>query len=178
MDLIVRQAQRAGSGAELVDIAIRDGRIAAVGPGLADTATTEIQADGRLVTPPFVDSHFHLDAVLTAGTPRRNASGTLLEGIALWAELQPLLTHEAVKERAREYLRWCVSQGILFLRSHVDTCQASLVAARALVELREELRGVIDLQLVAFPQHGLLRHPDAVRLLDEALDLGFDAVGG
>jgi cytosine deaminase len=178
MGLIVRHAQRAGAGAELVDIAISDGAITAVAPRLEQSADETIDAQGRLVTPPFVDSHFHLDAVLTAGTPRRNASGTLLEGIALWGELQPLLHHEAVKERAREYLRWCVSQGILFLRSHVDTCQPSLVGARALVELRDELRGVIDVQLVAFPQHGFLRFPDGPRLLDEALDLGLDAVGG
>jgi len=181
MGLIVRQAQRAGAGADAqrpVDIAIEDGVITAVAPQLEQTASEEIDAGGRLVTPPFVDSHFHLDAVLTAGTPRRNASGTLIEGIALWAELQPLLHHEAVKERAREYLRWCVSQGTLFLRSHVDVCQESLVGVRALVELRDELRGIIDVQLVAFPQHGYLRFPDAPRLLDEALDLGLDVVGG
>jgi cytosine deaminase len=102
----------------------------------------------------------------------------LLEGIRLWGELQPLLSHEALKERAREYLRWCVSQGILFIRSHVDTCHESLVGARALVEVRDELRAVIDVQLVAFPQHGFLRFPDAPQLLDEALDLGVDLVGG
>src|ERR1700690_2856257 len=109
MGLIVRQAQRAGEGAgaqPLVDIAIDDGAITAVAPRLERTGAEEIDAQGRLVTPPFVDSHFHLDAVLTAGTPRRNASGTLLEGIALWGELQPLLHHEAGKERARAYLRW------------------------------------------------------------------------
>lgn len=92
-------------------------------------------------------------------------------------ELQPLLTFESVKERAREYLRWCVSQGILFVRSHVDICQPSLVGVRALVEVREELRGLIDVQLVAFP-HGLLRFPDAEWLLDQALDLGVDVIGG
>jgi cytosine deaminase len=177
LDLIIRRARRPGDGAP-VDIGMGDGRIVAVESGLDRHGVREIDAGGRLVTPPFVDSHFHLDAVLTAGTPRRNASGTLLEGIALWAELQPLLTHEAVKERAREYLRWCVAQGILFLRSHVDTCQDSLVGVRALVEVREELRGLIDVQLVAFPQHGFLRFPAAERLLDEALDLGVDVVGG
>ena len=100
------------------------------------------------------------------------------KGSRCGAELQPLLTHEAVKERAREYLRWCVAQGILYLRSHVDVCHDSLVGVRALVEVREELRGVIDVQLVAFPQHGFLRFPEAERLLDEALDLGVDVVGG
>jgi cytosine/creatinine deaminase len=178
-DLIIRRARRPGDGdSALVDVAARDGVIAAVERGLEGSGAVEIGADGRLLTPPFVDSHFHLDAVLTAGTPRRNASGTLLEGIALWGELQQLLTHEGVKDRAREYLRWCIAQGILFIRSHVDTCDRSLVGARALVEVRDELRGLIDVQLVAFPQHGFLRFPDAERLLDEALDLGVDAVGG
>ena len=177
VDLIIRRARRPGDDAR-VDIAMAEGRIAAVEPRLDRPAHAELDAGGRLVTAPFVDSHFHLDSVLTAGTPRRNHSGTLLEGITLWGELQPLLTHEAVKERAREYLRWCVAQGILYLRSHVDVCHDSLIGARALIEVREELRGVIDVQLVAFPQHGFLRYPGAERLLDEALDLGVDVVGG
>ena len=177
LDLVIRRARRR-TDQHPVDIGVAAGRIVAVEPRLDGESADELDADGRLVIPPFVDSHFHLDAVLTAGTPRRNQSGTLLEGIALWAELQPLLTHEAVKQRAREYLRWCVAQGILFLRSHVDTCHASLVGARALVEVREELRGLIDVQLVAFPQHGLLRFAGGERLLDEALDLGVDLVGG
>jgi cytosine deaminase len=177
LDLIIRRARRPGEDA-LVDIAMGEGRIVAAAPQIDGNGAIELDADGRLLTPPFVDSHFHLDAVLTAGTPRRNASGTLLEGISLWAELQPLLTQEAVRDRAREYLRWCAAQGILFLRSHVDVCQASLVGVRALVEVREELSGLIDVQLVAFPQQGLLRFPDAERLLDQALDLGVDLVGG
>src|SRR5436190_15424113 len=104
LDLIIRRGRRAHQEG-LVDIGMADSRIVAVEPGLKDEASAEIDADGRLVTAPFVDSHFHLDAVLTAGTPRRNASGTLLEGISLWGELQPLLTPEGLKERAREYLR-------------------------------------------------------------------------
>lgn len=177
LDLIIRRARRAHQ-AGFVDIGMAGGRITTVEPRLDADAATELDAGGRLVTAPFVDSHFHLDAVLTAGMPRRNASGTLLEGISLWGELQPLLTREGLKERAREYLRWCVSQGILFLRSHVDVCQPSLVGVRALVEVREELRDLIDVQLVAFPQHGLLRFPDGERLLDQALDLGVEVVGG
>src|SRR5579864_2402360 len=125
LDLIIRRARRPGSEAP-VDIGIAAGRIVALEGRLARVAARELDAGGRLLVPPFVDSHFHLDAVLTAGTPRRNASGTLLEGISLWGELQPLLTLDGVRERAREYLRWCVSQGILVLRSHVDTCQQSL----------------------------------------------------
>lgn len=176
-DLVIRRARRMGDDTT-VDVGVRDGVIAEVAADLTGAAERVLDADGRLLSPPFVDSHFHLDAVLTAGTPRRNETGTLLEGIGLWGELQPLLTLEGVKERAREYLRWCIAQGILFIRSHVDICDASLVGARALVEVREELRGLIDVQLVAFPQHGFLRFPGAERLLDEALDLGMDAVGG
>jgi cytosine deaminase len=177
LDLIIRRARRPGQHG-VVDIGMADGRITAAESRLEARASAEVDAGGRLVTAPFVDSHFHLDAVLTAGTPRRNSSGTLLEGIALWGELQPVLTAEGIKERAREYLRWCISQGILYLRSHVDVCQPSLLGVRALVEAREELRGLIDVQLVAFPQHGLLRFPDGERLLDQALDLGVDVVGG
>jgi cytosine/adenosine deaminase-related metal-dependent hydrolase len=110
LDLIIRRARRPGSDAP-VDIGMHDGRIVAIAARLDRPAATEIDAGTRLLTPPFVDSHFHLDAVLTAGTPRRNASGTLLEGIALWAELAPLLTHEAVKERAREYLAGASRRG-------------------------------------------------------------------
>src|ERR1700761_9225231 len=179
-DLLIRRARRPGHD-DLVDVGMRDGLIAALsadlGPVSVAAGGREIDAGGRLLSPPFVDSHFHLDAVLSAGTPRRNVSGTLLEGITLWGELQGVLTPEGVKERAREYLRWCISQGILFIRSHVDTCDPSLLGARALIEVREELRGLIDVQLVAFPQHGFLRFPDAERLLDEALDLGVDVVG-
>src|SRR5581483_3962677 len=177
LDLIIRRARRPGEDG-LVDIGMADGRITAIEAGLQDEAAAEVDADGRLVTPPFVDSHFHLDAVLTAGTPRRNASGTLLEGISLWGELQSMLTPEGLKQRAREYLRWCIAQGILHMRSHVDVCQPSLLGVRALAEVRQELRGLIDVQLVAFPQHGLLRFPDGERLLDEALELGVDVVGG
>jgi cytosine/creatinine deaminase len=176
-DLLIRRARRPGD-ADPVDIAARAGTFVSVAPDLAGSADVELDAGGRLLIPPFVDSHFHLDSVLSAGTPRRNVSGTLLEGIQLWGELQPLLTLEGLKERAREYLRWCVAQGTLFIRSHVDTCDPTLIGARALVEVRDELRGLIDVQLVAFPQHGFLRFPDAERLLDEALDLGVDIVGG
>ena len=169
--------RRPGDGAP-VDIAIRGERIVEVAAAIDRGAASEIDGEGRLLTPPFIESHFHLDSVLSAGTPRRNGSGTLLEGITLWGELQPLLTQEGMRERAREYLRWCVAQGTLFLRSHVDTCDPRLIGVRTLIELREEFRGLVDIQLVAFPQHGLLRFPNAIRLLDQALDMGIEVVGG
>jgi cytosine deaminase len=137
-----------------------------------------IEAGGRLVAPPFADPHFHMDATLSLGLPRLNRSGTLLEGIALWGELKPLLTVEAVKERALRYCDLAVSQGLLSIRTHVDVCDDRLTAVEALLEVKREVAGYIDLQLVAFPQDGLFRDPTAEANLIRALDMGVDVVGG
>ena len=166
-----------------VDLLVRDGRIAAVGeqlfahqPPPADVEL--IDADGWLLSPPFVDAHFHLDSTLSYGLPRVNASGTLLEGIALWGELKPLLTQEALIERAMQYCDWAVAKGLLAIRSHVDICDERLLAVRALLEVKQRVAPYLDLQLVAFPQDGLLRAPGALANLNRALDLGVDVVGG
>lgn len=177
MDLILRHANLP-DGRRDVDIGIADGRIAAVEPALAATAGEEIDARGRLVTPPFVDAHFHLDSALTLGMPRRNASGTLLEGIALWGELKPHLTHEAVVARALAYCDMAVAQGLLAIRSHVDVCDDRLLAVDALLDVKKRVAPYLDLQLVAFPQDGFLRSPNAERNLLRALDCGIDVVGG
>jgi cytosine/adenosine deaminase-related metal-dependent hydrolase len=118
-----------------------------------------VDAQGWLLSPPFVDAHFHLDATLSQGLPRVNASGTLLEGIALWGELKPLLTEEAIAERALRYCDWAVARGLLAIRSHVDVCDDRLLAVRALLEVKRRVAPYLDLQLVAFPQDGLLRTP-------------------
>ena len=166
-----------------VDLLVRDGRIAAVGeqlfahqPPPADVEL--IDADGWLLSPPFVDAHFHLDSTLSYGLPRVNASGTLLEGIALWGELKPLLTREALVERAMQYCDWAVAKGLLAIRSHVDICDERLLAVRALLEVKQRVAPYLDLQLVAFPQDGLLRAPGALANLKRVLDLGVDVVGG
>ena len=166
-----------------VDLLVRDGRIAAVGeqlfahqPPPADVEL--IDAEGWLLSPPFVDAHFHLDSTLSYGLPRVNASGTLLEGIALWGELKPLLTREALVERAMQYCDWAVAKGLLAIRSHVDICDDRLLAVRALLEVKQRVAPYLDLQLVAFPQDGLLRAPGALANLKRALDLGVDVVGG
>lgn len=177
MDVILRRANLP-DGRTGLDIGIRDGRIAAVEPNLAAAGREEIDATGRLVSPPFVDPHFHMDATLSYGLPRVNASGTLLEGIALWGELKPLLTREALVERALAYCDWAVGRGLLAIRSHVDVCDPRLLAVEALLEVRERVRPYIDLQLVAFPQDGYYRSPGAVALLERALDMGVDVVGG
>jgi cytosine deaminase len=163
-----------------IDVLVgNDGRITAIGPGLsAPDGVERIDAHGWLLSPPFVDAHFHLDATLSYGRPRVNASGTLLEGIALWGELKPTLTQDAIVERALAYCDWAVAQGLLAIRSHVDVCDERLLAVEALLHVRERVRPYLDLQLVAFPQDGVLRSPGALSNLKRALDLGVDVVGG
>jgi len=177
LDLLIRNANLP-DGRQSIDIAIENGVIVDVGPGLQVRATREIDAGGRLATPPFVDSHFHLDSTLTYGKPRVNASGTLLEGIELWGELKPDLTAENIKARAMTLCHWAIARGTLAIRSHVDVSDDSLLAVKALLEFREEIKPYIDLQLVAFPQDGYYRYPPNAANLKRALDLGVDVVGG
>src|SRR5258705_8094487 len=161
-----------------VDVAWRAGRIVGLGTSIGGSAKTVIEGGGKVLSPPFVDIHFHLDATLSLGTPRLNQSGTLLEGIALWGELKPLLTKDAVIERALRYCDLAVAQGLLVIRSHVDVCDDRLVGVEALLEVRDRVRDYIDLQLCAFPQDGYFRSPTAARNLERALDMGVDIVGG
>jgi cytosine/creatinine deaminase len=177
LDLIIRNANLP-DGRTDIDIGITDGFITEVTPDLDAAAHREIDAAGRLATPPFVDSHFHLDSTLTYGQPRVNTSGTLLEGIALWGELKPDLTVENIKARAMNLCHWSIARGTLAIRSHVDISDLRLLAVQALLEVREEINPYIDLQLVAFPQDGYLRHPGSADNLKRALDLGVDVVGG
>ena len=165
-----------------IDVLVRDGRIAAIGTNLplpegADRIDV-IDAEGQLLSAPFVDAHFHMDATLSYGLPRVNQSGTLLEGIALWGELKPQLTQEALVERAMQYCDWAVAKGLLAIRSHVDVCDDRLLAVEALLHVKQRVKPYLDLQLVAFPQDGLLRAPTALVNLKRALDLGVDVVGG
>ncbi|MBD9625322.1 amidohydrolase family protein [Ensifer sp. ENS06] len=162
----------------VADIGIKGDRIAAIEPRIDAEAGRVVDASGDLVSQPFVDPHFHMDATLSYGLPRINASGTLLEGIALWGELKPLLTHEAVKQRALAYCDWAVSMGLLAIRTHVDTCDDRLLAVEALLEVKKEIAAYIDLQLVAFPQDGFYRSPNARENTIRALDMGVDIVGG
>lgn len=177
MDVVIRNASLP-DGRSGIDLAILDGRIAAVGTALPLTGAQEIDAGGDLVTPPFVDAHFHLDATLSYGLPRLNESGTLLEGIALWSELKPQLTQEALIERALHYCDWAVARGLLAIRSHVDICDDRLLAVEALLEVKRRVAPYLELQLVAFPQDGLLRSPTALANLRRAIGMGVEVVGG
>ena len=178
MDLLVRNAALP-DGRRRIDLLVQAGRIAAVGPALAaPEGVPQLDAQGFLLSPPFVDAHFHMDATLSYGLPRVNDSGTLLEGIALWGELKPHLTQEAVVERALAYCDWAVARGLLAIRSHVDVCDERLLAVEALLHVKQRVRPYLDLQLVAFPQDGVLRSPGALANLERALDMGVDVVGG
>lgn len=162
----------------IADIGIRGDRIVAVENLSSAEAAEVIGASGDLVSPPFVDPHFHMDATLSYGLPRVNGSGTLLEGIALWGELKEIMTLEGLKERALAYCDWAASMGLLHIRTHVDTCDDRLLGVQALVEVRELVKPYIDLQLVAFPQDGVFRSPGAWDNTVRALDMGVDVVGG
>lgn len=178
LDLIIRQANLIDQP-NPCDIACQNGRIVEISPRVATEAAREIDASGRLVTAPFVDVHFHMDATLSLlGQPRRNESGTLLEGIALWSELKTRQTAESFKQRALRLLSWSIARGTLAIRTHVDICDPSLLAVRVLLEVKQEMKPYLDLQLVAFPQDGYLRDPQAVSQMQRALDLGVDVIGG
>jgi cytosine/creatinine deaminase len=176
-DLILRGANLP-DGRQSLDILITDGLIQAVGPSIDVRGRDELDVSGRLVTPPFVDSHFHMDATLSLGLPRLNRSGTLLEGIQLWNELKPRLTVEAVVGRALAYCDMAVAQGIGAIRSHVDVCDDRLTGVEALLEVQRQVAPYLELQLVAFPQDGLYRSAGARENLVRALDMGVGVVGG
>src|SRR5688500_14658476 len=175
LHLLIRNA-RLPRSAETRDIAVRDGRIVDAAE-VTGAARETLDAAGALVTPALVEPHIHLDAVLTVGQPRYNQTGSLFEGIAIWGERVKDLTIEDVKRRVRTVLRWQFANGVLFVRSHVDVCDQELTALRALLELRDEVAGQMTLQLVAFPQQGILSFPDGEALMRRAIELGADCVG-
>jgi cytosine/creatinine deaminase len=177
LDLLITNAALP-NGQTNMSVAVQNGKITEITQHLQAPANETIDAQGQLLSPPFVDAHFHMDATLSYGLPRVNQSGTLLEGIALWGELKPLLTQEALIERAMTYCDWAVAKGLLAIRTHVDVCDPRLLAVEALLEVKKRVASYIDLQLVAFPQDGVLRAPGAMDNLKRALQMGVDVVGG
>jgi cytosine deaminase len=179
-DLILRQGSllRYPDSIEQVDIGINDGKIVKISSHIGVTASQEINCRGKLVSPPFVESHIHLDSALTAGEPRWNQSGTLFEGIQIWQERKQHLTLEDVKHRAIETLKLQAQQGVLFVRTHADVTEPNLTALQALLEVREQVKDWITVQVVAFPQDGIYSHPNHPILLEKALEMGADVVGG
>lgn len=171
---------RAGdnSNEALVDVAIANGLIYAIAPCLTLNAPLVLDLKGQIISPPFVESHIHLDSALTAGEPRWNQSGTLFEGIEIWRERKQTLTLEDVKQRAIATLKQQAMQGVLFVRTHADVSEKSLVALQGLLEVRDAVQDWMTLQVVAFPQDGIYGAPQNQELLEEALRQGADAVGG
>lgn len=177
VELIVKNASLP-DGRSGLDIACKDGLIVGVEANIDAVAGETIDAGGWLVSPPFIDPHFHMDATLSLGRPRMNISGTLLEGIALWGELKVIQSIDDIVDRALRYCDLAVSMGIGAIRSHVDTCDDELKGVQALLDVRQKVSDYIDLQLVAFPQDGVLRDPTAMENTIRALDMGVDIVGG
>ncbi|AMO25142.1 amidohydrolase family protein [Ramlibacter solisilvae] len=177
LDLLITQASLPDGRTDM-SVAVQGGKIVEVREGLSAPARETVEARGMLLSPPFCDAHFHMDSALTYGRPRVNESGTLLEGIALWGELKPTLAQDDIIGRALTYCEWAVAQGLLAIRSHVDTSDPRLLAVEALLEVKRRVAGCIDLQLVAFPQDGVLRSPGGLANIERALDMGVDVVGG
>lgn len=161
------------------DLRIENGIFTKIGSDIKARDNEEvINADGKLLIPPFIDSHVHLDATLTAGDPEWNETGTLFDGIRIWAERKKTLTKNDVKQRAIQTLKNQASHGIQFVRSHVDTTDAHFTALEALLEVKQEVKDFMDLQLVAFPQEGILSFPNGKQLIEQAVKMGVDVIGG
>jgi cytosine deaminase len=141
-------------------------------------ASGDIDAAGQLLIAPLVEPHIHLDAALTAGQPEWNMSGTLFEGIERWGQRKETITHEDTKQRAHTTIRMLAEHGIQHVRTHVDVTDPTLAALAAMLEVREEARGLIDLQIVAFPQEGIESYEGGRALMERAIDMGADVVGG
>ncbi|MBJ7649896.1 cytosine deaminase [Weissella confusa] len=160
------------------DVRIVDGKFAEIADNLAPEAGEQvIDATNKLMIPPFVDPHVHLDSTMTAGDPEWNETGTLFDGIRIWSERKKTLSHEDVKQRAIQALKIQAAHGLQFVRSHVDITDPDLVALKALIEVREEVKPWMTLQLVAFPQEGILSFPGGKELMIKAAELGVDAIG-
>lgn len=162
----------------LWQILCQDGLIRTIEPMSTHVLSArELDVEAGLAIAPFIEPHIHLDTTQTAGEPSWNLSGTLFEGIERWAERKALLTHEDVKQRTIQTLKWQIANGIQFVRTHVDVSDPNLVALKAMLEVREEMKEWVELQIVAFPQEGILSYPNGKALLEEALRLGADVIG-
>ena len=162
---------------QIQDLRIEDGLFKETGHLNAAEGEEVLDLNGKLLLPPFVESHVHLDTCLTAGDPVWNMSGTLFEGIECWSMRKEKLSREDIRERVNRVVRMYAANGVQFIRTHVDVTDPSLTALKAMVELREELKDYVEIQIVAFPQEGILSYPNGKQLLIDAVDMGADAVG-
>jgi len=177
MDLIIRNAKLSNQK-NLSDIAIKDGLFHEISKTINHKAKNEIDAQGKIVCPPFVESHVHLDSALSVGNPRFNQSGTLLEGIKIWGERKQDLTKKEIKSNAKQTIKWLVSNGVLRIRTHTDSTEPNLITMETILELKEEMKEYVDIQVVAFPQDGIFAQKGMNSLLIESIKMGADVIGG
>ena len=163
---------------QAMDIRIENGIFTAIGADLAPVPGEEtVDYGGKLALPPMIESHVHLDTCLTAGDPCWNMSGTLFEGIECWSKRKEKLTAEDVKDRVRRAVRMQASHGVQHVRTHVDVTDPKLTAMEAMLELKEELKDLAEIQVVAFPQEGIHSYPNGKQLMEDAVKMGADCVG-
>lgn len=177
MYVIIKNASLRGKTG-LWNITIENGKFKNITQNKVKDTENTLDVNGSLVLPPFIEPHIHLDTTLTAGEPEWNLSGTLFEGIQRWSERKESLTIEDVKTRSKKAIKWQIAQGIQHIRTHVDVTDPELTALKAMIEVKEELAEFVNIQLVAFPQEGILSYPNGKELLEEAVKLGADVVGG
>ena len=177
MYVIIKNASLRGKTG-LWNITIENGKFKNITQDKVKDTENTLDVNGSLVLPPFIEPHIHLDTTLTAGEPEWNLSGTLFEGIQRWSERKESLTIEDVKTRSKKAIKWQIAQGIQHIRTHVDVTDPELTALKAMIEVKEELAEFVNIQLVAFPQEGILSYPNGKELLEEAVKLGADVVGG
>lgn len=175
--VIIKNASLRGKTG-LWNITIENGKFKNITQNKVKDTENTLDVNGSLVLPPFIEPHIHLDTTLTAGEPEWNLSGTLFEGIQRWSERKESLTLEDVKTRSKKAIKWQIAQGIQHIRTHVDVTDPELTALKAMIEVKEELAEFVNIQLVAFPQEGILSYPNGKELLEEAVKLGADVVGG
>lgn len=177
MDIIIRDAKLKGRN-QLVDIAIKDGVFVQIAENIQLKTDEEINAHGKIVSPPFVESHVHLDSALSVGNPRYNKSGTLSEAIDIWSDYKENVTKQNIKFRAKKTIEWLIANGVLHIRTHTDSTEPHLLTMEAILELKEEMKEFIDIQVVAFPQDGIFAFDGMDSLLEKSLKMGADVVGG
>ncbi|HDY7865806.1 TPA: cytosine deaminase [Vibrio vulnificus] len=176
--LLIKNATLKGQEG-LQQILIEDGQFTRIEDNNVELSYTGdiLDAEGGMAVAPFCEPHIHLDTTQTAGEPSWNISGTLFEGIERWAERKETLSIEDVKSRAKQTLKWQIANGVQHVRTHVDVSDPTLIALKAMVEVREEMKEWVDIQIVAFPQEGILSYPNGKELLEEAVQLGADVIG-
>ena len=177
MEFIIRNAKLRGVE-NLVDIAIDNGQFKEISKKIQSNALKEIDANGNLVCPPFIESHVHLDSALSVGIPRYNDSGTLIEGIEIWGERKRNLNKEDIKKNALQTIKWLITNGVLKIRTHADTTEPNLITLQALLEVKEEMKEYVDIQIVAFPQDGIFSFKNMDKAMIEAIKMGADVIGG